>query len=174
MSGLMLFAFLFLLAMSVPVAISIGLGSTAAVFGTDNLSMIVIAQQLFIAIDKYPLAAIPFFILAGNLMETGGISRRLVDFAKSIIGGIQGGLACSCVLTCMIFASVSGSSVATTFAIGAILIPALVKHAYPRNYAAALQASSAELGVIIPPSIPLILYGVSAEVSIGELFIAGF
>ncbi|MFN7352861.1 MAG: TRAP transporter large permease [Burkholderiales bacterium] len=174
MSGLMLFAFLFLLAMSVPVAISIGLGSTAAVFGTDNLSMIVIAQQLFIAIDKYPLAAIPFFILAGNLMETGGISRRLVDFAKSIIGGIQGGLACSCVLTCMIFASVSGSSVATTFAIGAILIPALVKHTYPRNYAAALQASSAELGVIIPPSIPLILYGVSAEVSIGELFIAGF
>ncbi len=174
MSGLMLFAFLFLLAMSVPVAISIGLGSTAAVFGTDNLSMIVIAQQLFIAIDKYPLAAIPFFILAGNLMETGGISRRLVDFAKSIIGGIQGGLACSCVLTCMIFASVSGSSVATTFAIGAILIPALVKHAYPRNYAAALQASSAELGVIIPPSIPMILYGVSAEVSIGELFIAGF
>jgi tripartite ATP-independent transporter DctM subunit len=170
----MLFAFLFLLAMSVPVAISIGLGSTAAVFGTDNLSMIVIAQQLFIAIDKYPLAAIPFFILAGNLMETGGISRRLVDFAKSIIGGIQGGLACSCVLTCMIFASVSGSSVATTFAIGAILIPALVKHAYPRNYAAALQASSAELGVIIPPSIPMILYGVSAEVSIGELFIAGF
>lgn len=174
MSGLMLFAFLFLLAMSVPVAISIGLGSTAAVFGTDNLSMIVIAQQLFIAIDKYPLAAIPFFILAGNLMETGGISRRLVDFAKSIIGGIQGGLACSCVLTCMIFASVSGSSVATTFAIGAILIPALVKHAYPRNYSAALQASSAELGVIIPPSIPMILYGVSAEVSIGELFIAGF
>ncbi len=174
MSGLMLFAFLFLLAMSVPVAISIGLGSTAAVFGTENLSMIVIAQQLFIAIDKYPLAAIPFFILAGNLMETGGISRRLVDFAKSIIGGIQGGLACSCVLTCMIFASVSGSSVATTFAIGAILIPALVKHAYPRNYAAALQASSAELGVIIPPSIPMILYGVSAEVSIGELFIAGF
>jgi tripartite ATP-independent transporter DctM subunit len=170
----MLFAFLFLLAMSVPVAISIGLGSTAAVFGTDNLSMIVIAQQLFIAIDKYPLAAIPFFILAGTLMETGGISRRLVDFAKSIIGGIQGGLACSCVLTCMIFASVSGSSVATTFAIGAILIPALVKHAYPRNYAAALQASSAELGVIIPPSIPMILYGVSAEVSIGELFIAGF
>jgi tripartite ATP-independent transporter DctM subunit len=170
----MLFAFLFLLAMSVPVAISIGLGSTAAVFGTENLSMIVIAQQLFIAIDKYPLAAIPFFILAGNLMETGGISRRLVDFAKSIIGGIQGGLACSCVLTCMIFASVSGSSVATTFAIGAILIPALVKHAYPRNYAAALQASSAELGVIIPPSIPMILYGVSAEVSIGELFIAGF
>jgi C4-dicarboxylate transporter DctM subunit len=116
----------------------------------------------------------PFFILAGNLMETGGISRRLVDFAKSLVGGVQGGLPMTCVLTCMIFAAVSGSSVATTFAIGAILIPALIKHGYPREYAAALQATSAELGVIIPPSIPMILFGVSAEVSIGELFIAGF
>ena len=107
-------------------------------------------------------------------METGGISRRLVEFAKSIVGGVQGGLPMTCVLTCMIFAAVSGSSVATTFAIGTILIPALIKHGYPTNYAAALQATSAELGVIIPPSIPMILYGVSAEVSIGELFIAGF
>ena len=123
---------------------------------------------------SFPLAAIPFFILAGNLMETGGISRRLVDFAKSLVGGVQGGLPTTCVLTCMIFAAVSGSSVATTFAIGAILIPALIKHGYPASYAAALQATSAELGVIIPPSIPMILYGVSAEVSIGELFIAGF
>jgi TRAP-type C4-dicarboxylate transport system permease large subunit len=107
-------------------------------------------------------------------METGGISRRLVDFAKSIVGGVQGGLPMTCVLTCMIFAAVSGSSVATTFAIGAILIPALIKHGYPRPWAASLQATSAELGVIIPPSIPMILFGVSAEVSIGELFIAGF
>ncbi len=129
---------------------------------------------MFSAINKFPLAAIPFFILAGNVMETGGISRRLVEFAKSIVGGVQGGLPMTCVLTCMIFAAVSGSSVATTFAIGAILIPALVKHGYPTGYAAALQATSAELGVIIPPSIPMILYGVSAEVSIGELFIAGF
>jgi tripartite ATP-independent transporter DctM subunit len=90
------------------------------------------------------------------------------------VGGVQGGLPMTCVLTCMIFAAVSGSSVATTFAIGAILIPALIKHGYPTSYAAALQATSAELGVIIPPSIPMILYGVSAEVSIGELFIAGF
>jgi C4-dicarboxylate transporter, DctM subunit len=108
------------------------------------------------------------------LMETGGISKRLVDFAKSLVGGVQGGLPMTCVLTCMIFAAVSGSSVATTFAIGAILIPALIKHGYPTTWAAALQATSAELGVIIPPSIPMILYGVSAEVSIGELFIAGF
>ena len=101
-------------------------------------------------------------------------SSRLVNFAKSIVGGLQAGGAMTCVMTCMIFAAVSGSSVATTFAIGAILIPALIKHGYPTPFAAALQATSAELGVIIPPSIPMILYGVSAEVSIGELFIAGF
>ena len=136
--------------------------------------MLISVKEMFNAINKFPLAAIPFFILAGNLMETGGISRRLVEFAKSLVGGVQGGLPMTCVLTCMIFAAVSGSSVATTFAIGAILIPALIKHGYPTSYAAALQATSAELGVIIPPSIPMILYGVSAEVSIGELFIAGF
>jgi len=169
----MLGAMLLLFALSIPVAVSIGLAGIVAVISTPNLPMIVVAQQLFISIDKYPLAAIPFFILAGNLMETGGISRRLVDFAKSIVGGVQGGLACTCVLTCMIFAAVSGSSVATTFAIGSILIPAMIKHGYPTPFAAALQATAAELGVIIPPSIPMILYGVSAEVSIGELFIAG-
>ena len=93
--------------------------------------MLISVKEMFNAINKFPLAAIPFFILAGNLMETGGISRRLVEFAKSIVGGVQGGLPMTCVLTCMIFAAVSGSSVATTFAIGAILIPALIKHGYP-------------------------------------------
>jgi tripartite ATP-independent transporter DctM subunit len=136
--------------------------------------MLISVKARFNAINKFPLAAIPFFILAGNIMETGGISRRLVEFAKSIVGGVQGGLPMACVLTCMIFGAVSGSSVATTFAIGTVLIPALIKHGYPVTYAAALQATSAELGVIIPPSIPMILYGVSAEVSIGELFISGF
>jgi tripartite ATP-independent transporter DctM subunit len=135
--------------------------------------MLISVKEMFNAINKFPLAAIPFFILAGNLMETGGISRRLVEFAKSIVGGVQGGLPMTCVLTCMIFAAVSGSSVATTFAVGAILIPALIKHGYPKPWATALQATSAELGVIIPPSIPMILFGVSAEVSIGELFVAG-
>jgi tripartite ATP-independent transporter DctM subunit len=160
-------------ALTVSVAVSIGL---ASIFGiqASNINMLISVKEMFSAINKFPLAAIPFFILAGNLMETGGISRRLVEFAKSLVGGIQGGLPMTCVLTCMIFAAVSGSSVATTFAIGAILIPALIKHGYPTAYAAALQATSAELGVIIPPSIPMILYGVSAEVSIGELFIAGF
>lgn len=164
---------LVLFALSVPVAVSIGIAGATGVAMSEHLSPLVIAQQLFVALDKYPLAAVPFFILAGNLMEAGGISERLVNFAKSMIGGIQGGLACTCVLTCMIFAAVSGSSVATTFAIGAILIPALVKHGYPKPYAASLQATSAELGVIIPPSIPMILYGISADVSVGELFVAG-
>jgi tripartite ATP-independent transporter DctM subunit len=160
-------------ALSVSVAVSIGLASLVGAWQA-NLNLLAIVKEMFGALNKFPLAAIPFFILAGNLMESGGISQRLVEFAKSIVGGLQGGLAATCVLTCMIFAAVSGSSVATTFAIGTILIPALIRHGYPTNFAAALQASSAELGVIIPPSIPMILYGVSAEVSIGELFISGF
>jgi C4-dicarboxylate transporter, DctM subunit len=160
-------------ALTISVAVSIGLAALVGV-QVSNVNMLVSVKEMFSAINKFPLAAIPFFILAGNLMETGGISRRLVEFAKSLVGGVQGGLPMTCVLTCMIFAAVSGSSVATTFAIGTILIPALIKHGYPTPYAAALQATAAELGVIIPPSIPMILYGVSAEVSIGELFIAGF
>ena len=169
----MIFTMVLCFALTVSVAVSIGLASILGI-QVSNANMLISVKEMFASINKFPLAAIPFFILAGNLMETGGISRRLVEFAKSIVGGVQGGLPMTCVLTCMIFAAVSGSSVATTFAIGAILIPALIKHGYPTSYAAALQATSAELGVIIPPSIPMILYGVSAEVSIGELFIAGF
>jgi C4-dicarboxylate transporter, DctM subunit len=173
MSFGMLITMIVCFALTVSVAVSIGL---ASIFGIQmgNANMLISVKEMFSSINKFPLAAIPFFILAGNIMETGGISRRLVEFAKSLVGGVQGGLPMTCVLTCMIFAAVSGSSVATTFAIGAILIPALIKHGYPTPYAASLQATSAELGVIIPPSIPMILYGVSAEVSIGELFIAGF
>jgi C4-dicarboxylate transporter, DctM subunit len=173
MSYAMLITMMLCFALTISVAVSIGLASIVGIH-LSNANMLISVKEMFSAINKFPLAAIPFFILAGNIMETGGISRRLVDFAKSIVGGVQGGLPMTCVLTCMIFAAVSGSSVATTFAIGAILIPALIKHNYPREWAAALQATSAELGVIIPPSIPMILYGVSAEVSIGELFIAGF
>jgi tripartite ATP-independent transporter DctM subunit len=172
MSAVMLTTMVLCFALTISVAVSIGLASVLGI-QVNNANMLISVKEMFNAINKFPLAAIPFFILAGNLMETGGISRRLVEFAKSIVGGVQGGLPMTCVLTCMIFAAVSGSSVATTFAVGAILIPALIKHGYPTSYAAALQATSAELGVIIPPSIPMILYGVSAEVSIGELFIAG-
>lgn len=174
MSGMMLTVMLVLFAASIPVAVAIGLAAVVGITGFTNFPLIVAAQQLFIGLDRFPLAAIPFFILAGNLMDVGGISRRLVEFAKSIVGGIQGGLPATCVLTCMIFAAISGSSVATTFAIGAIMIPALVRAGYPVAFAAALQATAAELGVIIPPSIPMILYGVSTQTSIPELFIAGF
>ncbi|MEO9102636.1 MAG: TRAP transporter large permease [Burkholderiaceae bacterium] len=173
MTAAMLTTMVLCFALTVSVAVSIGLASVLGIQVT-GAHMLISVKEIFNSINKFPLAAIPFFILAGNIMETGGISRRLVEFGKAVVGGVQGGLPMTCVLTCMIFAAVSGSSVATTFAIGAILIPALVKHGYPVTFAASLQATSAELGVIIPPSIPLILYGVSAEVSIGELFIAGF
>ncbi|MDP4613257.1 MAG: TRAP transporter large permease [Limnohabitans sp.] len=172
MSFAMLFTMLLCFTLTVSVAVSIGLSAIVGIQVADA-HMLISVKEIFNSINKFPLAAIPFFILAGNLMETGGISRRLVEFAKSIVGGIQGGLPMTCVLTCMIFAAVSGSSVATTFAVGAILIPALIKHGYPKPWATALQATSAELGVVIPPSIPMILFGVSAEVSIGELFVAG-
>ena len=172
MSLAMLLTMLLCFVLSISVAVSIGLSAVVGI-QMSNAHMLISVKEMFNSINKFPLAAIPFFILAGNLMETGGISRRLIEFSKSIVGGIQGGLPMTCVLTCMIFAAVSGSSVATTFAIGAILIPALIKHGYPRPWATALQATSAELGVVIPPSIPMILFGVSAEVSIGEMFIAG-
>ena len=162
-----------LFSLGVPIAISIVLASIIGIEFFSPLPLLLVPQQMFVGIDSFPLMAIPFFILAGNLMSAGGISRRLVDLAKSMVGGLQGGLAMTCVLTCMMFAAVSGSSVATTFAIGSILIPAMVKHDYPRPLAASIQASSAELGVLIPPSIPLILYGVSTDTSIGKLFIAG-
>lgn len=164
-------AILFIL--GVPIAVAIGLASVIGIEAHGRLPLLLVAQRMFTGIDSFPLMAIPLFILAGNLMAAGGISQRLVELAKSLVGGMQGGLACTCVLTCMLFASVSGSSVATTFAIGAILIPAMVKHHYPRPLAASVQASSAELGVLIPPSIPLILYGVSTDTSIGQLFVAG-
>ncbi|WP_321287982.1 TRAP transporter large permease [Alcaligenes phenolicus] len=173
MSQIMLVSMLLFFVLTVPVAIAVGLANMAGVAWEGRMTFLVIAQQLYAALDKYPLVAVPFFILAGNLMESGGMSNRMVEFAKSLVGGVQGGLACSCVLTCMIFAAVAGSSVATTFAVGAILIPAMVRHGYPAPFAASLQASAAELGVIIPPSIPMILFAVSTDTSVGELFVAG-
>jgi len=173
MSTTMLLAMSVLFVLAVPIAVSIGLAAIVGIQFFDAMPPIVIGQQLYVTLDRFPLVAIPFFILAGNLMDAGGISRRLVEFARAIVGGLQGGLPAACVLTCMIFAAVSGSSTATTFAVGAVLIPAMVRAGYPVAWAAALQATAAELGVIIPPSIPMILYGVAADVSVGELFIAG-
>lgn len=173
MTGAMLGTMMVLFLLAVPVAVAIGLSSVIGIHFFTPFPLKLLAQQAFIALDKFPLAAIPFFILAGNIMAAGGISDRLVRFARVLTGGIRGGLASTCVLTCMFFAAVSGSGIATTFAIGSILIPTMAKAGYPRSFAAALQATSAELGVIIPPSIPMILFGVSANVSIGELFVAG-
>lgn len=173
MNAALAFSLLTLFGLAVPIGVSLVLASAFGIHLFSSVPLLLVAQRVFTTLDSFPLLAVPLFILSGNLMAAGGISERLVELAKSMVGGIQGGLACACVITCMIFASVSGSSVATTFAIGAILIPAMVRHGYPVGTAAAIQASSAELGVLIPPSIPLILYGVSTETSIGQLFLAG-
>ncbi|MAA96729.1 MAG: C4-dicarboxylate ABC transporter permease [Stappia sp.] len=173
MNAALAFSLLILFATAVPIGVSLVLASAFGITFFSTVPLLLAVQRIFASLDSFPLLAVPLFILSGNLMASAGISERLVELAKSIVGGIQGGLACTCVVTCMIFASVSGSSVATTFAIGVILIPAMVRHGYPVGTAAAIQASSAELGVLIPPSIPLILYGVATETSIGQLFLAG-
>ena len=174
MSSVVPVALLVLLVLGVPVAVAIGLASAIGLFGFTPLPGIVIPQQIYVALDRFPLAAIPFFILSGKIMEVSGLSRQLVEFARALVGGVQGGLAAACVLTSMMFAAISGSSVATTFAVGSVVIPALVRYGYPVGFAAALMATAAELGVIIPPSIPMILFGVATETSIPKLFLAGF
>ena len=172
MLATMIIAMVGLMLIAVPVAVAIGLAGTIGTLFT-NLPLIVVPQQAFIALAKFPLAALPFFILAGNIMAAGGISARLVDLVDSVLSDVRGGLPITCIMVCMIFAAVSGSSVATTFAIGAILIPEMTRQNYPIGFAASLQATSAELGVLIPPSIPMILYGVSTQAPVGDLFVAG-
>lgn len=157
----------------IPVAVAIGLSSLLGIGVFTSLPMVLFPQQAFVALDKFPLAAIPFFIFAGNLMAAGGISRRLVALVESCVHSIRGGILLTCIFTALIFGAVSGSSVATTLAIGSVLIPAMVKRGYPVGFAAALQATAAELSVLVPPSIPMIIYGLSANVSVGDLFLAG-
>lgn len=174
MAAVMFISLLILLLLSVPVALSLGLASSFALLSDGSMPLLVVVQRMFAALDSFPLMAIPFFILAGALMETGGISRRLVNFANSLVGGMTGGLAVVTVVTAMFFSAISGSSAATTAAIGSILIPAMVKKKYDIGFAGATTAVSGELGVIIPPSIPMIIFGISAGVSMTDLFIAGF
>lgn len=170
-----LFGFLLLFfALGVPIAVSMGLASAIAVWWDGGAPLLVLAQRSFTSVDSFPLMAIPFFVLAGTLMEYGGISKRLIAFANVLTGHFAGGLAIVTVVTSMFFAAISGSSAATTAALGSILIPAMIARGYHRNFTGAVQAVSGELGVIIPPSIPLILYGVAAGTSIGDLFMAGF
>ncbi|MFT9846072.1 TRAP transporter large permease [Aneurinibacillus sp. REN35] len=170
---LMVFMLLFF-ALSIPIAVSMGLASAIALWWEGGTPLMVLVQRSFTSIDSFPLMAIPFFILAGTLMEYGGISKRLINLANALTGHLPGGLAIVTIVTAMFFSAISGSSAATTAALGSLLIPAMIKRGYQPNFAGATQAVSGELGIIIPPSIPMILYGVSASVSIGDMFMAGF
>lgn len=162
-----------LLFFSVPVAVCLGFASLLALY-VKGMPLVNLAQSVYESLDSFSLMAVPFFILAGNLMQTGGISRRLIGLANALVGWFRGGLGSASVLASMFFATISGSSSATTAAVGSTLIPAMAKKGYPKNFAAATCAAAGELGVIIPPSIPMVIYGLVANVSIGSLFIAGF
>jgi len=166
--------FCLLIVLNVPIAVCLGLASIVAVIATESVPVMVIAQKLFTATDSFPLMAIPFFMIAGSLMDRGGISARLVRLAKSMIGSVTGGLALVTIMASMFFAAISGSSPATVVAIGSIMIPAMVSQGYSKPFATATQASAGYIGVIIPPSIPMITYGVVTGASIGGLFMAGF
>ncbi|WP_153124401.1 TRAP transporter large permease [Peribacillus tepidiphilus] len=170
----LLFALLIVLFfINIPVAVALGLASMIILMIQDNVPLMVIVQKMFNSTDSFTLMAVPFFILAGKLMESGGISKRLMHFASTIVGSLHGGLAIISIVTCMFFAAISGSSAATTAAVGSILIPAMTKRGYDINFATAVQAAGGTIGVMIPPSVPLILFGVIAGTSIGDLFIAG-
>lgn len=169
----LLLSVLALLFISVPVAVCLGFASLIALY-VKGLPLVNLAQSVYESLDSFALMAVPFFILAGNLMQTGGISRRLIGLANALVGWFRGGLGSASVLASMFFATMSGSSSATTAAIGSTLIPAMEKKGYPKPFAAATCAAAGEIGVVIPPSIPMVVYGLVANVSIGGLFIAGF
>lgn len=172
MSTFVILLFLLLL-ISVPVAVSLAVPSMVMMLQT-NFPISIVSQKLFGSVDSVALLAIPFFILAGNLMTTGGISRRLVDFCKTLVGKSYGGLATITILACMFFAAVSGSGVATCAAIGGLMISSMKEEGYDVPWAASVTASAAQIGVIIPPSIPMVLYGIAVNASVSEMFIAGF
>jgi len=171
----LLFSLLFILfALGFPVAFAMGFSAIVAMTSSDIPAQVAV-QRIVASLNSFPLMAIPFFILAGNLMEHSGISQRLINFANALVGKLTGGLAIVSVMTAMFFAAISGSSAATVAAVGGILIPAMVKRGFPKNFATSVQAASGELGVIIPPSIPMIIFALSAgvSISIGDLFMAG-
>jgi len=173
MEILLLFVLLtFGLFIGVPIGISICLATSLTLFFTSHIPLIIIAQDAFAALDSFPLLAIPFFILAGSLMSSGGISKRLVALAESMVGDIAGGLGMVTVIACMFFGAISGSAVATVSAIGMLMIPAMRKK-YPESFSSALTAASGIVGVLIPPSIPFVIYGVVSGASVGQMFIAG-
>lgn len=165
--------FIFLCAIGVPVAIALGLSTLGTIMCADTLPINYMAQVSFTAIDSFPIMAVPFFIAAGVFMAAGGLSRRLLAVADEIVGGTYGGIGLTTVVTCMFFGAISGSGPATVAAIGALTIPAMVERGYDRYFSAALVAAAGCVGVMIPPSNPFVVYGVSAQVSIGDLFMSG-
>ncbi|MGV2986640.1 TRAP transporter large permease [Vibrio sp. E150_011] len=176
MTGLLLFgSFLLLLLISTPIAMSLGIASSVTILFSDavNVGLNVIPQRIFGGLDSTSILAIPFFILAGNLMTKGGISERLVHLANSVVGGFRGGMALALVLACAFFSALSGSAPATVIAIGAMLYPDMVKLGYPKDRTAGLLVTSGGLGPIIPPSIVMVVYGTLTSTSIGNLFTAG-
>ena len=169
----LMFVIMFVLfLLTVPVAISLGLSAAVTVLGMDMPAGLV-AQRFFSGLNSFTLLAIPFFILAGSLMEATGISKRIVDFVSSLVGHYHGGLATILIISCMFFGALSGSAAATAAAIGSIMLPNMVKRGYDVRFSAATQAASAGLAVIIPPSIQMILYCVATNVSITQMFVAG-
>ena len=174
MEAIILFSILIVtIALRIPIGITLGLSTCIAMLMTSDIPMIMLAQKSVTGPDSFPLLAIPFFILAGALMCNGGISRRLVALAESLVGYIVGGLAMVTVLACMFFAAISGSGPATVSAIGSFMIPSMKERKYDAGFAAAITAAAGTIGVIIPPSIPFVIYCVVAQCSIGDMFIAG-
>ena len=170
--SMMILLLLFLFAASVPVALSLGIAPLPILI-ERGVPLVAIPQTMFEAMDSFALMAVPFFVLAGRLMQTGGIARRLIDLGLALIGWVRGGLGGAAVLTTMFFSTISGSSSATTAAIGSVMIPEMERKGYPRPFAASIVAASGELGVILPPSVPMIIYAMLTNTSIAQLFLAG-
>jgi C4-dicarboxylate transporter DctM subunit len=169
-----LFSCLFLfMAIGMPIAISLGLSSllTIVFFAQDSLASL--SVKLYETSEHYTLLAIPFFILAGALMSTGGVAKRMVDFAIAAVGHLRGGLAIASILACMLFAAVSGSSPATVVAVGSIVIAGMVRNGYPQEFAAGVICNAGTLGILIPPSIVMVVYAAVTDVSVGRIFMAG-
>ena len=170
----LLFGTLFIcLFIGVPIAISLGVSALVAIYLGSTLPLGIITQKAFSSLDSFPLLAIPFFMLAGVLMGKGGVSKRLLDLASVLVGWMTGGLSMVTIVACMFFAAISGSGPATVAAIGGFMIPAMIAKGYGKGFSAAVPAAAGSIGVIIPPSIPFVIYGVTASVSVGDMFIAG-
>ncbi|UXY51463.1 C4-dicarboxylate TRAP transporter large permease protein DctM [Pseudomonas tohonis] len=174
MTILFLFLLLFLLMfIGVPIAISLGLAGSVTIMLFSPDSVRSLAIKLFETSEHYTLLAIPFFLLAGAFMTTGGVAKRLIDFANACVGHIRGGLAIAAVLACMLFAALSGSSPATVAAVGSIAIAGMVRSGYPQAFGAGIVCNAGTLGILIPPSIVMVVYAAATETSVGKLFMAG-